>query len=444
MAAQVGTSVFIQAQSSQISGALLSHESVYHPIGWKACTPTYRDDNVNQQPIDGIVPQFGGQARFALSKNSTLVEGATLVVDIAAAVLDAGRNAAWVKNFGDQFMREVTVRYGSTVLQFYPGEYQYMWARMTTHDNHIEGRNAQVLGGLTPGAAGGEAQRIAALTAGMRLYCPLDELYFTWHRDEAWMPEAYALELELQIRIQDLGLLVYSDNGADPFIGAGTTPAITAIQLRINETTLSAAEKEERLQVYNTANGHVVKMLDIEQLRNFRITGTGGVGNITVRVPLDNFRMDIAEMFFVVREEDPAGVGVSTNWVGDALESDATPSLVTGASVATMVQIVSFRLEANGKVILPEQEELWNRVHVRQRYHPDTQIADPIYTVVFAIFPEDRKNATGHQNAAHLGHMELVITLADFAVASPRRVDVFAHSHNLMQSRGGSVAKALQ
>ncbi len=80
---------------------------------------------------------------------------------------------------------------------------------------------------------------------------------------------------------------------------------------------------------------------------------------------------------------------------------------------------------------------------MRKRYHPDSQIAEAIYTIPFAAFPEDRKNATGHQSAQVLGKLELVITMADFPATQPHRCDVYTHSHNFIQARAGGATKAL-
>ncbi len=59
------------------------------------------------------------------------------------------------------------------------------------------------------------------------------------------------------------------------------------------------------------------------------------------------------------------------------------------------------------------------------------------------IFTEDRKNATGHLSASVVGKLELVLTMLDFPSNYTLQVDVFSHSHNIMQHRAGGVVKAL-
>lgn len=436
-----GTSIALAATAGPLAGALIGSNSIHMHKGYTATTPQHQDDIVDIQPIDSVTPAWGSTVRFAMPKNSTLIDKATLVLDIGAGVLGGGRSAAYVNNLGDQILGEVALRYGSTVLQTYPGLFQKMWRRLTKHDNHIEGVNGQILGGLPPGAPT-ETTRSAAVTAATRVYIPLEELYFVHNRDEAWMTEAHALEGELHITLNQLGQLVYSDNGADPFT---TQPAITNAFLRYREITVSAPEKEQMLSLYRQPQGVVQKFLDLERQENFTVQGLGG-GARTIRVPLDNFRMDMAEIMFCARigtDTTATNPAVANNWAGDGFESDTTVSTITAASVATLLSITSFRVESNGKILWQSQEEAWNRLAVRERYHPDCQIADPFYIVPIAAFPEDRKNATGHLSGSVLGKLELVVTMPDVAATQAIRFDVFAHSHNFLQHRSGGVAKAL-
>lgn len=162
-------------------------------------------------------------------------------------------------------------RYGSNVLQSYPGAFQAMWRRLTRNDTHIEGVNAQVLGNIPPGAAteGALVQALGSLVAndpaaGVTLYCPLDELYFHHSKDEFWMPEAHALEGQLYITLEQLQNIVYtctgtgSTGGTEPFT---SLPTISSVFLYYQEVTLSAAEKQNRLSVYKMPEGQVIKFL---------------------------------------------------------------------------------------------------------------------------------------------------------------------------------------
>ncbi len=440
----IGSQSLVAAMFGQDSGMIIGNKAVYAPKGYQATTPVHLDDVVEIQPVNGAGINFGDTLRFKLNKNSVLIGDCHVELQISAATLDALRSAAYVKNLGDQIKRRVTFRYGTQIIQSYPGLFDYIFTRVCKNDNHIEGRNAFVLGNLPPGGTT-EPQRAAALVAALTLVIPLDELYWTHSRDEYWMTGAYSLEGELQIELEDLARLVYSDNGADPFIGVGVRPVVQSALLRYREVTLSAPEKRMRLQYYATEQGLVHHFLDVEEQANTVFVGTGTGQPRDIRVPLPNFRLSMAELLFVVRVASNSAGGVTpavdADWRGDAVESSTVVSTITGASIATQVPITAFRFDSNGKTIFRSQTDLWNRAGVRARYHPDSQIADSIYIIPLCDFPEDRKNASGHLSASALGSKELVITLPDWAATINYRVDVYSHSHNLLQSRGGSIAK---
>ena len=443
MSAQLGQNTLVAAKQSQLAPVLVGKHSFFTPRGWEACQVFHVDENVPVQALDGV-PSFGSQVRFRVNKNKTLIAKPLLETVLSAATLDAGRSAAYVKNLGDQILAQVQIRYGTNVLQSYPGEFQYIWRRLSRNDVLIEGVNAQVLGGLPVGGAS-ETSRETALTTGLTLYSPLEECYWHWNKDEHWMPEAHAQELEVIITLAPLSQLVYSDNGADPFIGVGVSPAITSCRLISREITLSAMEKRDRLARYETPDGVVVKFLDLERQENFRLEGTGAGGSATYTIPLNNIRMDMAEMIFLVREDSMVAgePGARNPWASDALESGSATSTVTGASIQTVVGITSFRLLSNGQEVHRSISDLYNRSEVRPNYHPEAQIGDFFYTLPFALYPEDRKNVTGHLPASNLGNLELEITLPSFDAADPKRVDVYVHSHNLIQHRDGNAVRVL-
>ena len=440
MSAQLGQNTLVAAKQSQLAPVLIGQHSFFKPRGWEACQVFHMDENVPVQALDGV-PSFGSQVRFRINKNKTLVAKPLLETVLAPAVLNGGRSAAYVKNLGDQILAQVQARYGTNVLQSYPGEFQYIWRRLSRNDVLIEGVNAQVLGGLPVGGAS-ETSRQTALTAGLTLFSPLEELYWWWNKDEYWMPEAHAQELELIITLAPLSQVVYSDNGTNPF---ATAPAITSCRLISREVTLSAMEKRDRLARYETPDGVVVKFLDLERQENFRLAGTGAGGTAVYTIPLNNIRLDMAEMMFLVREDSMVAgqPGARNPWASDALESGSTNSTVTGASIQTVVGITSFRLLSNGQEVHRSITDLFNRTEVRPNYHPEAQIGDFFYTLPFALYPEDRKNVTGLLPASNLGNLELEITMPGFAAASPKRVDIYVHSHNVIQHRDGNAVRVL-
>lgn len=451
----------ISTKFGQLAPLLVGQASLFKPRGWNKTNVHVIDDSATYTPVGNNVAQFSGTARFVIPKRATLVGPLALEIDINAGTFAGGANdGAYVNCLGDQILNTVTVRYGAHILQSYPGEWQQVWRRITKHSNHEEGRNALVLGNLPPSVAvpGPEDDRRQAIinpqgtgvgTGILALVCPLDEIFFTFYMDQYWMPEAYAAELEIEIQLAALARIVYSDDGNNPFGGAVGAPTINALRLRPREVILPAPEKLARLQEYESERGHLLKFLDLEHQRRVAITGTGTGVAREFRVRLDNIRLDISELVFMVRLGTDGLVntnpGVDKDWAGDPLESDTAISTVTGASVACITAINSFRLEANGKRLYDDMNDLINRAWVRPMYHPDAQIRDNIYVIPFAAIPEDRKNATGFTNASNLGNLELVLNITDWAAAAgDRLVDVFALSHNIIQSRRGDCVKSLK
>jgi len=379
------------------------------------------------------------------------VIGATTQVAAVPAV--GTPTAAYCKNIGDVFWKTQILRYGSNVIQQFDTDIVPIFRRLCKNDVNIEDVNANVLGGLPPGGAG-EQVLIDAFYTGVKLRCPLEELFWQSNQDEYWMPESLALEGELILATRAPGQCIYTNDGAAP----STIPSFSGVQLRYQEITLSAAEKENRLKLYKSPEGHVIHFLDLEQQPGYTANGTnaGGLAATTplgLVVPLSNFRMDMAEIIFCVRIATAAPTtslsptanlsGSLTNYHGSRLESNPALSIVTGDSVATVVPVVQFKLQAAGKDIFVYQPDLWNRSHVRKYYHPDSQIADGYYCIPFARYPEDRKNATGHQSASVLGQLVLMIDVPNYGSTFTYQVDVWSHSHNLIQSRAGGIAKAL-
>lgn len=475
-------SALISTKNSQLAGVVIGSKSLYAPRGSQALTPVHIDDTATLLPIDNnVTPTFAANSkvRFALPKTATIIGKAWVEITLSAGVSNPaftpGRpfngilqiaavaavgtpQVAYVKNAGDLIIAEKILKYGSNVLQQYSPEFDVIYRRLCHNDVNIEATNANVLGGLPPGGAGEQA-RIDAWYNGVTLRHPCDELFWTANRDEHWFPESLALEGELTCVLRAPGEVMYTSTGAQAVIS--TMPTITNVQLRYQEITLSAAEKENRLMLYKSPEGHVIKMLDLEAQSSFTFSGSGAApvppavgADLQVTVPLSNFRMDMAEIIFLVRilTNSTAVFGGSVTAIspslqdfqGDRLESDSTAiSLVTGNSVATVYPVRQFKLQAAGKDIMQFQPDLWNRSAVRKAYHPDSQIADGFYTIPFAIFPEDRKNATGHQSASVLGQLQLILTIENPGSAFTFQVDAWSHSHNLIQARAGGIAKAL-
>lgn len=467
----------LQTNFGQLTPMLVSPMTIFQPKAWTATNLHVLDETTTLSPVRSNT-QFGETARFIQIKRATLHLGFVLEVVLSSSVLvGAGitdRRAAYCNNLGDQLLKMVTHRYGSTILHQYDGEYAQLYRRLCHNEISDEARNALSLGGLplTVGAGIPEYQRRAALTNGFTLYVPLDRLWFAQNPDEAWMPEAYATEGEIEITFARLAEVVYNARvrgglGSTITTPFTTAPTITSMRLYAREVTLTSPEKSQRLLNYESDQGILTHFLDVESQRGIVLTGTGTANNVSFRVALDNIRLDMQELFFIVRRGLGAGVPINqasldTDWGGDKLQApvyDFT-ALATGGAAARIGSvfdnvtpvyidvlvddIVSYHLESNQKRLVEPQVELLGRCWVRQLYHPNSQVRDPIYQISFSFAPEETKLITGLQSAANIGKLELVITMPDFAANQPRVVDVWAHCHNIIQSKRGAIVKTLR
>ena len=466
----------IAPKMSVIGNAIIGKNSLMMPRGYNATTPINTDNTVWIYQTNGVVAPTIGATRgtsselvFALPKNSTLVGECYLENIMLGGTAGAGVTCEYVKNAGDLLARDVTVQYGNTQLLRYDADLQVFFRRLCKNDVNIEDINSTVLGNLPPStaAAGTEAVLRDAWLNGCTFITPLEELFWVHAKDEAWMPESLALEGQLRIQLAawpDL-MMTSTGTGAVP-ADVAVFPLVSSCKLRYIEYTLSAAEKQNRLAIYKTPEGLVQKFLDVETQLGIQWTGLNvaraayalGANNLNAQalvdvtpIQLSNFRLDMAEIWFVVRRlsnsdtasyPDEAGI-IGPGFRGSRYESNQSNSLVTGAPISTMVQIEEFSFNANGKTIFVAQSDLYNRTYVRKYYHPDAQVADPVYCIPLALFPEDRRNATGHLSASVLGNLTVNIRLRDPGNDIVYQIDFYDHSHNLLQSRAGSITKAL-
>jgi len=499
------------AKYSQLAGALFSDKSIWSRRGNQALTPFFIDDTVFILQSNGVAaPLPLSTVQFNLPKNSTLIGRCHVEVTLSAGRDSGTINAntgfhpelpynavtnfpivEYVKNVGDQVFQQHSLIYGNATLQQFDGVFHYIWRRLTKNDVNIEAQNAMVLGGLPPGGnydTGPERVLVDAWYRGVTLEVPLEEFYWVNQKDQYWMPESLALEGQLRHVLAPNGSIMNTRNHALTDIlnaGRGLMPTITNCVLRYQEVTLSAAEKENMLKLYRTPEGAITHFLDLETQLGSVIAGTGvraapaaGIGGSLAlqpamlwNVPLNNLRMDMAEIIFVIHrltnaavvpgavvspstfpgEEgtyNPAGPGFSgsyaeSNNLVQSILYNAAPAGQLGAGFATQINITEFKLQAAGKDLLSLQPQFWNRTFVRKYYHLDSQIGDNIFIIPFAAFCEDRFNATGSMAASVLGNLNLQITLPNPGSQISYQCDVYVHSHNLIQCRAGGTVKAL-
>jgi hypothetical protein len=251
-------------------------------------------------------------------------------------------------------------------------------------------------------------------------------------------PEAVASEFDLTVKYQRLERLVYARViatgavvAADPFT---VRPAITKSELFTSLVHHTHVEKGLHLATYEQRQGQVFKIQDIEEQRNLQMAAAAGVYNFK----LDNLRLDSQFLIFFVRDST-----MNTDWTRDRMQSDPTATILPGGgSVASLQQITSFRLLANGNPLIDVCTDLENRAVWRHKYFPGSQIAEAIYFVPFSLLLRDIRNVASFQNMANLGNVELEITMPVRANASI--VDVYSVCHNIIQMKKGDVVKALR
>jgi len=254
----------------------------------------------------------------------------------------------------------------SKTIQEYNGEFLKAYCRLYYHDVYREAYNAMAFAGLPPGAGGGEAQREANASAAFILYVPLDWLWFTRFEDYALTPEAVSSELDVRIQYRALEELVYARViatgavvAADPFT---TRPAITRAELCQQLIFEPHVQKGIHLSSFESRQGQLYKILDVEEQVNLAVAAAAG----TYTFRLDNFRLDSAFLMFYLRAN-----AINTDWAIDRMQSDPTATILPGGgSVAALQQITSFRLLANGSVIVDVTTDIENRAVWRKMYWP--------------------------------------------------------------------------
>lgn len=475
----------ISIQQSQIASAILGTKSVYQTTGSQALTPTARDETVYIAPANGVqtyaVWSAGIKIVYSLPKTATLIGKCYHEISLSAGVTNpaytpavvqnfypiAGNatgtaasaavgtpQAAYCQNLGDLIVAQTLLRYGSTVLQQIDSDFEVAKRMLERNNVMIEAVNTEVLGNLPPGG-NTELVRIDAFYTGVTVRKPCEFLYWVTSQDRHWMPEALALEGTLEFVLRGPGECIYTRTGDATVIS--TAPTITNVQLRYQQITLSAAEKMNRLAIYKSPEGLVNLFQDLEIQSPYQFTSTAAAGTaITVNVPLSNFRMDMIELIFFVRmvaNTNAVGAGFAgvyqggtlQLYSGDRMQSDrTTTSLVTANAAGCLVPITSAKLQAAGKDLFNPEPEFYIRAEDRKQYHVESQVGNLIYHRSFAIYPEDSRNATGHASASVLGNLTLQLIMPSPGTNVTLQCDVFSKSWNLMQTRAGAVAKALQ
>lgn len=407
-----------------------------------ARTNTFVVDNTFSSKPTGQPANFGGTDRFRLRKRGGRVAKTWLKINISAGILtvtDPVTVAAYHEDLGQLILGNVRLEYASKEIQQYNGEMVKAYKRLMEHDITKEHYNATNQAMLPPGPAGWEAIRVANVTAGVEVLPELEWLYFTRSEDYAQTPEALSSELELVIDYARLENLIYARVTATGAIPVGeiftTRPAITSSLLFTQLVHCPGPEKELHLRRFDTNQGVIYKILDVEQQLRQSIAAAAGVYTIK----LDNFRLDSQFIMFYVRKNT-----IDVPWAVDRMQSDTTATILTAVNpdVSALLPITSFRVIANGKTIIDTCTDRENRHHWRKLYFPGGQVGEPIYFIPFSEMLRDHRNVVNFQNLANLGTLELELTMPVAAVA--RFVDVYNICHNIVQMKMGDIIRLLR
>lgn len=429
--------VLLNTQYGNLSALFASKQSLFGNRGFDTTNIFAVDNTYSSTPV-GNEANFGQEVRFRLRKRGGKIHRCWAKIRITAGVVNAANRAAYVDDLGASMLENCRLSYASKTLQEYDGETMKAYRRLMKHDILREAYNAMSFAGLPPGAGGAEAQREALVTSSFDLYIPLDWLYFCRFEDYSVTPEALASELDLSLVFRPLRQIVYARVIATglPVVGSpfDTAPTIESTILYQQLIHVPVPEKNRHLKTFETEQGNLYKILDWETQLNNSIPAAAG----TYKIKLDNFRLDTQFLMWYMRDSN-----INVDWSIDRMMSDTTPTILPGGgSVASMEPIVSFRLLANGRVIVDTCTDIENRAVWRKMYLSESQIAEPIYFIPFSWLLKDAKNVTSFQNMANLGNVELELTVAARTRASI--CDVYSCTHNVIQWKRGDVVKALR
>ena len=460
------------ANYGQIAGALIGSASLFRPTYWSKCMLDVVTESRIYQPTRDV-NTFLGTTAFVLAKRPTGVLGmlvrnvltkAVVTGSPAASTTIGPYAAAWSNNLGDQIYTSITHRYSSNILHTHDGEYMQLKQRLVSSEIDEDARSALTLGGLPRTAVGTpEQERASALIGGYAqtltttVYTWLDYLWFTRSPDVMWMPEAYSTEALIELTYNDVGNLIYTNTGTGTIVT--TKPTVQSVVMFVRECYITIPEKMSRLALHNEEKGVLALFADLERQRGYRYTGVTLGAAREIRVKLDNIRLDVKELMFIIRRAtgsatlttDPT---VDATYAGDKLQGPVYQA-VTGAAVTSVLataprvdvivdELVSFRIDANGARLFDDIPADINRLWMRKLYHNKSQVREYVYFWSPSFLPDDEKMVTSFQNAANLGNLELVLNVLDAPLNTARQVDVWVESYNLIQSRRGDCVKSLK
>jgi hypothetical protein len=430
-----------------------SEESIYHVRGWKRTNIAVVDNSFYTKPI-GREADFGQTDRYRFRRRGGRVGKTWLKVTISPSVLAvvAGPvgpvRAAYADDLGALILANARAEYASKEIQAYPGELVKAYKRLLEHDITKEHYNATNFAHIPPGVdANVEQIREANLRDGCVILPELEWFYWTRFEDYAMTPEALTSELEIAIDWSPLERIIYARNadGSIPvgdIFAPGGRPRITEALLYTQLIHVPGPEQDRHLRRFESEQGILFKLLDLElQLRQSFSNNAG-----TYAFKLDNLRLESQFLLFYIRKG-----AIDQPWALDRHQTSTADTILTAAgatSTAALEPIISFRLIANGKVLIDPCTDTENRAVWRKIYFPGSQVSEPIYFVPFGEMLRDARNTVNFQNMANLGTVELEITVAQSVVhlGAPqnRLFDLYNVCHNVVQQKKGDIIRVLR
>ena len=399
-------SVLLNTQYGNLSALLASPQTLWSNRGYDT-TNIHAVDNTHRVTPEGNEATFGREVRFQLRKRGGRVHKAWLRITISAGVLNAANRAAWVDDLGANIIQNLKLQYASKDIQTYGGEMLKMYHRLMFHDIEREHYHAMALAGLPPGGQG-ETLREQRTQQGFQLFVPLSWLFFTRFEDYTLTPEALASNLDLLVQYAPLARLVYSRVIATGAIPAGnpfdTDPAITSTELFQQLIFTPNPEKNAHLSTFETEQGNLYKLLDVEEQRNTVVAAAAG----TYSIKINNSRLDAAFIMFSVRD-----ILKDTDWALDPTMTDTANTVIAPGfpqAVNALLPITSLRLLANGRVVVDTCTDVENRAVWRDIYLPGTQVAEPYYFIPFCWLMKDAKNVTSFQVSLFVFFVQAEVT----------------------------------
>jgi hypothetical protein len=372
-------------------------DSLFTYMGWVTkCNYAHRRRQMAQF---GVLPSYGTTAVFRFDR-SAFKRGPVQLRWTRSALTGAGGATfqRYVDFEGYATILDIEVVYGQNRLFYMTGEQLYLKHRMLKDQRESDAANLLVFGDQSVADRTTLAASAQTLTVDLPLYWTLDpSLYF--------IGTGTSHELEVRIRLRDLGSITNTDGTATP------TGGITAMWLQPLDIYVEDDEKRWHHAQLESADGIHYLIEDTELQLNNLITA----GQTSYQIQLSNFKGACKELIVVVRP--------------DADRSATAPN--PNNALFNYTQIGSMGVIASDVVVMDTLDDAYLRFYIWPLYHRGVP-GDFIYVHPFAMAPENYKHGTGHKTWSAMTNPILTINF-NSALAANQRVDLYSVIYNNIQ-----------